>query len=310
MEASRKKTDYPRMKILPHPSSRSPRCLPLAALLFCAAIMFTGCVSNRFKKAPKNTPPPHLLNVTFASAQLEGTLTSLITFNGPGSWKRNAFWDEYVVFLRNPGSEPLTVSSVSLVDDSGTSRPPGSNPWALEKQSKTLEQKYKETGLAFVRYTVPGVLISGTGLTIAVSSGIGIMGPASAGASLAAGATIIALPLYYLAVVSINHDNRKTMEREFHRRRLALPLTLAPGETRTGSLFFPMVPSPRSLNLNWSTGPITGESVLPLDFLKGLHLKVQATHANHADTGRLQTRQRGCAVEPAQSAETLEIVFR
>lgn len=114
-----------------------------------------------------------------------------------------------------------------------------------------------------MRYTVPGVLIAGAGLAIAVSSGIGIIGPASAGVSLAAGATVVAIPFYYLAVVSINHNNRKTMEREFHRRRLALPLTLTPGETRTGSFFFPMVPSPRSLNLHWSSGPASAILLWP-----------------------------------------------
>ena len=30
---------------------------------------------------------------------------------------------------------------------------------------------------------------------------------------------------------------------EFNRRRLMLPLALKPGETRTGSLYFPMVAS-------------------------------------------------------------------
>jgi len=34
-------------------------------------------------------------------------------------------------------------------------------------------------------------------------------------------------------------------EVEFARRRLALPLKLAPGEVRQGSGFFPMVPAPR-----------------------------------------------------------------
>lgn len=248
------------------------RGLPVFAILLSLAFLSTGCVSNRYRKSPKNTPPPKLLNMGFAPAPLEGTLASLITFNGPGSWKRNSFWDEYVISLHNPGSQPLTVTSAELLGQAGAGYPPGDKPWILEKQSKTLEQKYKEVGLAFVRYTAPGVLIAGTGLGIAVSSGIGIMGPASAGASMAAGATVVALPLYYLAVVGTNIENRKRMELEFNRRIIRLPLTLAPGETRTGSLFFPMVPSPRSLNLHWSYGPTTGESVLSLDFLKGLHL--------------------------------------
>jgi hypothetical protein len=58
----------------------------------------------------------------------------------------------------------------------------------------------------------------------------------------------------------------------FNRRRLPLPLTLAPGETRTGSLFYPMVRSPSSLTLHWSTDTGSAMSVLPLEFLHELHV--------------------------------------
>ncbi len=189
-------------------------------------------------------------------------LNSVITYNGPGSWKRDAFWDEYVVTLHNPGSQPLAISTAALTDYAGTARPAGAKPWTLENESKSLEQKYKETGLAFVRYTAPAVLIFGAGA-----------GAAFAGGIMTSAATVVALPLYYLAVISINQSNRNAMEREFNRRRIELPLTLAPGETRTGSFFFPMVPNPRSLGLHWSDGKDRGDSALPLDFLHGLHLK-------------------------------------
>jgi hypothetical protein len=59
---------------------------------------------------------------------------------------------------------------------------------------------------------------------------------------------------------------------EFKRRRLALPLTLAPGETRTGSVFYPMVRNPSSLELRWSSESSSGQAALPLDFLRGLHV--------------------------------------
>jgi hypothetical protein len=64
---------------------------------------------------------------------------------------------------------------------------------------------------------------------------------------------------------------------EFEQRRLALPLTLAPGEARVGSLFFPMVPNPRALSLHWSSGTTSGGLTLPLDSVQGLHVKAPAT---------------------------------
>lgn len=249
----------------------TPCAVPVVALSLSVALLFTGCVSSKYREAPKDTPPPKLLNVAFAPAPLVAALNTVITYDGPGSWKRQAFWDEYVVTLHNPGSQPLAVSTANLTDFTGTVLLTGREPWQLEKQSKTLEQKYRAAGVAFVRYTVPGVLIAGAGVLAISSAGI-----FSAGAATAASATLVALPVYYLGVLYINHSNKAAMETEFNRRRLVLPLTLTPGATRTGSFFFPMVPNPRSLGLGWSTSTARGESTLPLDFLHGLHVKTPA----------------------------------
>ncbi len=254
--------------------SRATRLVAVIALSLSVAGLFTGCVSNKYKMAKSGTALPQLLNVAFAPAPLEATLNSVITYNGPGSWKRDAFWDEYVVTLHNPGSQPLKVATASLVDNVGTVYSASDMPWALEKVSKTLEQKHKDAGMAFVRYTAPGLLIVGTGTAAAASAGF-----LSAGAATAGAATIVALPIYYIGVVVINHKNKAAMSGEFNRRRHVLSLRFAPGETRTGSFFFPTVPSPRSLGLGWSTATASGESVLPLDFLHGLHVKSTAAVA-------------------------------
>lgn len=255
--------------------SQLPRLVALAMLAVIFLFLFTGCVSSRYREAKKDTPAPKLLNVAFAPGSLGAELSMLITYNGPGSWKRDAFWDEYVVTLHNPGKEPLAVSGASLVDYAGTTHVPGDEPWVLEKRSKTLEQKYKEAGIAFVRYATPGILLLGTSAAVMyAATPIMVWGPSTAGAgaaTTAATATLVAIPIYYAVVLTINHRNKVAMEKEFARRRLVLPLTLAPGEARTGSLFFPMVPNPRSLGLHWSAGSAGGDSVLPLDFLHGLH---------------------------------------
>ena len=95
----------------------------------------------------------------------------------------------------------------------------------LEKESKTLERKYRDAGIAFVRYTTPGLIILGTG-AVAISSA----GAMTAAAASVVAVTFVALPIYYLEVVNFNEMNKAAMEKEFDRRRLVLPLTLAPGK--------------------------------------------------------------------------------
>lgn len=275
--------------------SLSMRCpltrLRISSSLVTAAVIAAmlstqaGCVATKYKLAKKNTPPVQLLNVAFPpSAPLQPTFTSLISYGGPGSWKREALWDEYVVTLRNSGERPVTVDSAVLTDSAGTLIVAGSEPWALEKQSKLLEKQYKDRGEAFVRTAGPGVLIVGTGAAIASATATaGIVSSAAVGAALA----VVALPVYYVTVLSINHHNKKAVMAEFSRRRLRLPLTLAAGETRTGSVFYPMVRAPHSLELSWSSESASGQAELPLDFLHGLHVPTVDEDAAHRTAPKL-----------------------
>lgn len=250
-----------------------PRVHKPVAVSLAAMLLLSGCVSNRYRMIKqRDKVPPAPINAPFAPSPVTATLNTLITYQGAGSWKRESLWDEYVITISNPGTEALAITSATLVDHTGAGHEPGSDPWALEKQSKTLEQRYKDAGMAFVRYTAPGVLIVGAGAVAISSAGVGI-GGLSAGAATAASVTVIALPIYYLAVVGINSDNKAEARAEFNRRRLQLPLAFGPGSSLSGSLFFPMVASPRALKLGWRRGGESGEAVLTLDFLKGLHLK-------------------------------------
>jgi hypothetical protein len=197
-------------------------------------------------------------------------LDTVIVYGGPGSWKREAFWDEYVVTLRNQGDQPLNVVAVALTDATGVARAAGEDPWKLEKESKDLEKRYREAGMSFARAAAPRVMVATAEPAVVTGAGIG-----SAGAAAVAATTAVALPVYGVAVQSINHHNKAAITKEFARRRLALPITLAPGETRTGSLFFPMIPDPRSLGLDWSNDSDHGTSALPLDSLLGLHMRAE-----------------------------------
>jgi len=240
-----------------------------AAVIVPVLSILCGCVATKYQLAKKDTPPVQLLGIAFPpSAPLQATLASLITYGGPGSWKREALWDEYVVQVVNLGDRPLTIDSATLLDSKGTPYGPGSDPWALEKQSKELERQYRNNGEAFLRAAGPSVVIVGVGVAAGAAGGASIVAPAVVGAAVAA----IVLPVYYVSVLGINHHNKKAVMTEFNRRRLALPLTLATGEARTGSFFFPMVRSPSSLALHAANESVTATAALSLGFLNALHL--------------------------------------
>ena len=251
-----------------------------SAILAAVVCLSSGCVSSKYKKAREDTPPAVRLDVSFPDAEtpLTGTLNSVVIFNGPGSWKRDAYWDEYIVSVRNRSSKSVVLASADLFDYADRPRRARFEPWALERESQSLEERYKQDRIAFAKEVGPGVLILGAGAAAGVAVAGTVATPALAAAGIGAGtvvaaATLAALPIYYGAVTFINHSNRNAIEGEFNQRRLVLPMVLLPGEVRVGSLFFPMVPNPRRLSLRWTESGNAGESALPLHILNGIHVK-------------------------------------
>jgi hypothetical protein len=241
----------------------------LAATLGLPALLCTalgGCLATEYQFAAKDTAPALDLKLAAAQPPIDVTLHTVLIYDGPGSWKRASLWDEYIVSMRNQGKEPLRVSAVVLLDAAGALRIPGDDPWALEKQSQTLEQRYLREGVAFARSEIPDALVYGSG---AVGSAAGTMFSAASATATTLG--VVGLPLYYVVVFGVDHYNKAAVHREFDGRRLVLPVTLWPGETQTGSFFFPMTPDPKSLDLYWSDAPGAKELVLSLQALHGLH---------------------------------------
>jgi hypothetical protein len=247
---------------------------PVAALaLLVLALGLTGCVtSKKYRLAKEDTPPAQTLDWSVSVPPVALTLKSVIVIKGPGSWKREARWDEYVVKITNSGSQPVTVVSSELVDVLGQPQIPGADPWPLEKLSYTNWDKYGKTGLKLLAGAGAVVLYAGYTMSVAMT---GFMGGATASAGAVALVNVIpVVALVDVTTVAImNHNNKKAVQAEFDRRRLPLPLTV-PGDGRVeGSFFFPMTPGPQRLVLKGTAGEAPLELGLDLKPLAGLHLK-------------------------------------
>jgi|GEM_PF-541010 len=305
------------------------RCALLAATVFT----LSGCISFNHQELAKSKDarPAVLLNLnstpdgsgTETSSLAAASVQSVIVYQGPGSWKREAYWDEYVVAITNHGTEPLVIETATLADFQGNSNPPYADVWKLEKESLTSWQKLKSSQRgtelvlgagaagtsAFASPATGGIPAHGTTASAALAgagAAVGLVAPIYAGtatiasiatggfwgpAAAAAGAAPIALaaaPIYLATVMVINSNNKAKVLAEFARRRLSLPLTLAPGATASGSFFFRLSPSPTRLTLGGRTENKPSELIVDLAPLSGLHLKpatpvpaTQATLSSH-----------------------------
>lgn len=249
------------------------RVLAAGAVLFVCG----GCVSTKYQRAPKDTPAPLVLSFAAAQPAVAATLHTVIVQKGPGSWRKEAYWDEYVCSVTNRGATPLTVEAAALVDVLDAEQSPGDEPWALERRSRDNLGKYEHSGrkiaigagLTLTWISTPGWALAG----IASGSAVGVW---------AGLATFVAIPVWAVGSGVRTLVARSAVTDEFNRRRLVLPLTLAPGETRRGSFFFPISPGPQRLALRGRAGGAPQTVTIDLAPLAGLHLLKQLAPAGEA----------------------------
>lgn len=251
--------------------------------LLAIFVMFaaTGCVSSKYKLAKRSTPPVPIDLIT-VQQPLEAKLHTVIVYQGPGAWKREAFWDEYVCSIVNRGDAPVEIEAASLIDRQEAIVSFGTDPWALEDQSKTWWKRVRSSEGASLFALGGGTILAGS---LAVTSAHIAVGVAALDATLpgaavysgiAVGATIVlvALPVYAVSIVAINQHNKKEVQAEFARRRFPLPAVIAPQQIVQGSFFFPITPAPRRLLIRHRIGNAVAESAIELVTLQDLHMKV------------------------------------
>lgn len=238
------------------------------------AMACSGCVASNFQKAPVNTPPAVTLNLSGKpTAPVRAEVETVIAYNGPGSWKRRAFWDEYVVAIANEGGTPVRIAKVSLLDQSGQRLAPGSDWEDLERQSADWWKRLAtpENFLIGAGTTVSGVT-AGSGLGLLY---LALMAGSAPVAGIGAGVALVGAGAMYL----LGHPSdagRQAITAEFDRRRFVDGKTLIPGEVAAGSFFFRITPAPRELIVDYERAGRMHTVTIDLAVLNALHMKPQA----------------------------------
>lgn len=220
--------------------------------------------------------PPTLPEVEqTATNQVSLTLQAVIVYDRAGSWKRRAYWDEYVLRVVNQSPELVVIDAVTLVDFLDRVVAPGTDPWALEKAGRKHEKYLRSKGIpadAFAcvypyRRTIRNTAVGATTVTMfaaPMATGTGIM-------FVAVGVGTLYAPVWATNKLFIDPSHRERLAAEFNRRRLALPVGLAPGASVTGSVFFPLTPGPERLDASGRIGDRSWTASLKLPWLAGVH---------------------------------------
>ena len=100
--------------------------------------------------------------------------------------------------------------------------------------------------------------------------GAGAIGTA-VGAMVLAPAAAIAAPIYFLGKQQADLRDQENIRREFTRRRLTT-FTLSGNATILGSVFFPIIPNPKTLVVDYRVGSDMKVLEISLEKLTGLHV--------------------------------------
>jgi hypothetical protein len=233
----------------------------IATLVLCG-LFSTGCVSSRYQMVDKERrQPPAEMGLVANADSLGVQLDTLIYHEGPGSWKSTADWDEYVFSVKNTSKVPVELTAITLVDPLDETIAPSADPWALESETRTLEKKYKEGGIQISKSVDPSFMMGAAAVGVGVGIELGaiaateaIWAAALGGSTLAAGA-VVALPVIAVASIPViivsNRNGKRAVEAEFGQRNLTLPYTIQPEESISGSVFFPIVPRPQTIQVRF-----------------------------------------------------------
>jgi len=250
------------------------------ALAVCLATALSGCGGTKLLKEQKSMEVTTSIATT-NSDELFGSLDWVIVRDGPGTWAKNADWDEYLVTIVNETDTEVHISGVTVVDLLGNRLEPESQRKSLVKGTKRTAKRYKDEHIE----VKAGV---GTGTLIAAGAAVGVVGTAVAvgaaqaavltgastagGAAAAAGGVVLLAPVLVVGGIVRGVNNSKVGKR-IESRHTAMPAAVEADGIRQLDLFFPLAPSPQRVEIAYVSA--SGEGVLIIETtqaLNGLHL--------------------------------------
>lgn len=227
----------------------------------------------------KNAPPPPQ-QVSALAVASDGTLSAelhwVIVRDGPGTWAKNADWDEYLMGVRNVSSAPIQVTGVVLFDSMDQANAISASRAELVDASRKNARRYKDSGLKVAAGRGRGLALVAGGAS-ATTAGVGLAyaslwSGAGSGSAAAAGGLILAGPA--LVTMAIVRGVRKgAVTKRIKERSTVFPLAIGAGQTLPLDVFFPLSPSPRRIDIHYTDA--NGAHVLTTDTtqaLDGLHL--------------------------------------
>ena len=259
-------------------SAAFQKTISILVIINLLGVLVAGCGGT---KVLKETQPLEITQplTTATDRHISARLYWVIVRDGPGTWAKNADWDEYLISVVNDTGEEIQIIDVTIVDSLGTRLATNSIRKQLVKESKETIKRYKSSNLKVMAGFGSGTLAAtGGAVTVGVplaAFGVGaaVGGGAAFGVALAAtgGALLLGPVLIVGAMVRGNNNNK--VAQEIERRHTILPVDLISEKPLFMDIFFPLAPSPSQLEVSYLVAGAKETLVVnTAKALNGLHL--------------------------------------
>jgi hypothetical protein len=197
------------------------------------------------------------------------TVHTVLVRNGPGSWVRDADWDEYILTVKNSSRSAMKIEFLRLY-----------SPYLPASQQSSLALQQLEDQSHDTLHNVRDVTVvagAGTlaaGATVAATAGAGYIGAAAV-----APVAMLTLPFLQYPIDQtverrhLEREDRSLIELTILERGIHPPLEIPPAGETTRSAFFPLTPAPNRLVVDYRIGDDRRSLEVPLTALAQLHLK-------------------------------------
>ncbi len=246
--------------------------LLLQSSVLMLLLALSGCGGTKVLKEPE----PLVVTQSLATAsdqRLAATLDWVIVRDGPGTWAKNADWDEYLIRVQNLSDDSIRVTNLTVLDSLGTRIETRETRKQLVKGAKETKRRYKDEGFKVKVGAGVGRLVATAGALAVGVSADGAAASSMATATATAGvAGFIFVPVLAVGGVMRGVNNSK-VNKQIESRQTLLPIVLQEEEEKSLDIFFPLAPSPRQVEITYADSQ--GEHTLIIDThtaLEGLHL--------------------------------------
>ena len=244
-------------------------CVYRSQLIALCSLLSACSPQLRMVKEPSVEQIPDYRWAATAPDGLTVTVHTVLVRNDPGSWVRDADWDEYILTVKNFSRSAMKIEFLRLYSPYlPASQQSSLALQQLEDQSHDTLHKVRDVTV------VAGSGALAAGATVAATAGAGYIGAAAA-----VPAAMLTLPYLQYSVDQtverrhLEHEDRSLIELTILERGMHLPLAIPPDGEATRSAFFPLTPAPNRLVIDYRVDGDRRSLEVPLTALAQLHLK-------------------------------------